>query len=139
MVVTIFFLVAGGMFLFVGIKLRNNHRWVTGAGNRTQAVIVDIIDRTESNISENSMSNFTHYYYPVVEFIDEDGKEVRQRLNSTVQPNQLDQFINIAYFKHENGEYEIVQDTKLMGKQFPAIIIGIGAFMLLAGVVRLMS
>lgn len=139
MIASIFFLIGGGMFLFAGIKLRNNHRWVTGAGNRTQALIVDIIEKTEPNMNENSISNFDHYYYPMVEFIDEDGKEVRQRLLSTVQPNQLDQYINIAYFKHENGEYEIVQDTKMMGSYLPSIAIGIGAFMLLVGIVRLVS
>lgn len=137
-IVDFFFLVAGGMFLFVGIKIRNNHKRISSAGIWTEALIIQFVEEIGHDTNDNHIGS-PRYHYPVVQFTDEDGQETIQRLYSTANPNLLNEYINICYIKHEDGEYEIVQNTKFMGSQFPMIFIALGGFMMLAGVIRLIS
>ncbi len=137
-IVDLFLLVAGGMFLYVGIRVKDNHKRISAAGITTEALIIQLIEEIGHDTNDNFVGT-PRYYYPVVQFTDEDGIETTQRLHSSVQPHQLNEYINICYIKHEDGEYEIVQNTKFMGTQFPMIFIVLGGFMALAGLIRLIS
>ena len=103
-IVDLFLLIAGGMFLYVGIRIKDNHKRISAAGIRTEALIIKLIEEIGHDIGDNNIGT-PRYYYPIVQFIDEDGIETTQRLYSSVQPNQLNlQEPRVAIGRRLDGE-----------------------------------
>lgn len=141
MLTSIGLILAGAMFLYCGIRIRNHHRRLDTEGVHTQALVINSVEESGFHSHDDHMHT-TRYNYPVVKFSNEEGVEVTKRLNSTIRQSQVGEYINIAYIKHQiDGEiqYEIIINTPFWRTQFPLIFIVLGALMALATLVRLVA
>jgi len=141
MLTSIGLILAGGIFLYVGIRIRNHHRRLAAEGTHTQALVISSVEETDFHSHDDHMHK-TRLNYPIVTFTNEEGVEVKKKLNSTIRSSQIGQYIDIAYIKHQfdgETEYEIIINTEFWRTQFPLIFIVIGAIMALAGLVRLIT
>ena len=119
----IVFLIVGGGFLYAGFYIRNSNRRIQANGIKTRAKIVDFVEEE----SEDTDGYSNTYHYPIVRFIDKNGIETTQKLNSSSNPKKINQPIEIIYLK-KDSEYEIMINSEFWKTYFPMIFI-IGGFL----------
>ena len=119
----IVFLIVGGGFLYAGFYIRNSNRRIQANGIKTRAKIVDFVEEE----SEDTDGYSNTYHYPIVRFIDKNGIETTQKLNSSSNPKKINQHIEIIYLK-KDSEYEIMINSEFWKTYFPMIFI-IGGFL----------
>ena len=117
------FIIVGGGFLYAGYFLRNSYHKIKTDGIKTRAKIVAFVEK-KSKLNEEYPYN---YHLPIVTFIDKDGVETTQELDSSENPKRINEMIDIIYLK-TNSEYEIIIDSDFWKTYFPLIFI-IGGFL----------
>jgi hypothetical protein len=119
----IVFLIVGGGFLYAGFYIRNSNRRIETSGIKTRAKIIDFVEKRNKDADGDSHI----YHFPIVRFTDKNGIETTQKLDSSENPERINQVIDIIYLK-KNNEYEIMIDSQFWKKYFPMIFI-IGGFL----------
>jgi len=119
----IVFLIVGGGFLYAGFYVRNSNRRIQTSGIKTRAKIIDFVEKRNKDADGDSHI----YHFPIVRFTDKNGIETTQKLDSSENPERINQVINIIYLE-KNNEYEIMIDSQFWKRYFPMIFI-IGGFL----------
>lgn len=130
MVSFIILLVVSSMFTLMGIYLRKRIRKFQLEGKKTTANIVEYIKKK----SKDSDGGYTTYYYPNLSFKTYDGKRIRKILDSgtTWKPKKaLPHRIEIYYIK-EDGEYEVLINSRLWVSIIPNSVLFFGILFLLS-------
>lgn len=129
----IVFLIVGGGFLYAGFYIRNTNRRILINGIKAKAQIIDF---KKERIKDADGESF-EYHFPIVSFTDRNGIETTQKLNSSENPNRINELIDIIYLKKED-EYEIIKDNDWWEKNLPMILLfggflfsGIGIILLI--------
>ncbi|MEM7185998.1 MAG: DUF3592 domain-containing protein [Bacteroidota bacterium] len=119
---SIIFLIGGGGFIYAGFYILNLNLRIEKNGIKTKAKIVDfVIDKSKD------MDGDAHvYHFPVVRFTDNNGVVTTQKLDSSANPNRINQTIEIIYLKKDD-HYEIMINTDFWKTYFPLIFV-IGGF-----------
>jgi len=117
------FLIVGGGFLYAGYYIRNSNRRIQTNGTKTKAKIIDFIEEQSKDTDGDSHI----YHFPIVRFMDKDGIETTQKLDSSANPKRTNEPIDIIYLKKDN-EYEIMMNSNFWETYFPMIFI-IGGFL----------
>lgn len=119
----IVFLIVGGAFLYAGFYVWNSNRRIQTCGIKTKAKIIDFIEERSKDADGDSYT----YHFPVVRFTDKNGIETTQKLDSSANPKQINEPIDIIYLKKDN-EYEIMINSEFWKTYFPMIFI-VGGFL----------
>ncbi len=128
------FLSVGGGFLYFGFYLRNTNRRIQTSGTKTRAKIIDFVEKPIIDADGDSHL----YHFPIVSFIDLNGIEYTQKLDSSENPKRINKQIDIIYLKKED-EYEIIKDNDLLEKNLPIIFIIGGLLFFGIGIVWLIN
>ncbi len=112
------FLIVGSGFLFTGLYVRNSNRRIQTNGIKTRAKIIDFVEEHSKDSDGYSQS----YHFPIVSFTDQDGVHTTQKLDSSANPERINELIDIIYLKKEN-EYEILINNNWWKNYFPLILI----------------
>ena len=130
----IVFSIIGGSFLYAGFYIRSSNRRIQRDGVKTKAKIIDFVEERSTDADGDSHI----YHYPIVRFIDKNGIEATQKLNSSANPKQLNQSIEIIYLK-KDSEYEIMINSVFWKTYFPLIFILGGLLSSVIGIVWLLN
>ncbi|MCB0371724.1 MAG: DUF3592 domain-containing protein [Muricauda sp.] len=131
---TIVFLLVGGGFLFVGYFVRNSNRRIQANGIKTKAKIIDFVaERIKNGDGDSNI-----YHFPVVRFTDKNGVETTQKLDSSANPNRINQPIDIIYLK-KGEDYEVMINSAFWKTYFPMIFIILGYMFFGFGIIRLIN
>lgn len=132
MILVVMFLFSFAFVIF-GILHRKHVRKIQSDGVKTLAEIM----KYEAKVEEYNDGDFTTYYYPYFRFVNEEG-EIVELLHSsglTRKPKgSLPRKKEIFYLKSEEGEYDIVINSKLWTVYIPNTFIcfgGVSAILIL--------
>ncbi len=124
----------GLIFTVVGIYFYTNFRRIAKNGARTKAKIVDY----EPEVSKDTDSYSTTYYYAVIEFRDRKGNSVVHKLDHASDRKFKRDTVEIFYL-FEDGEYKVVANTKLFRNFLPWGFIAIGLFFIAIAILNFLK
>ncbi|WP_053990421.1 DUF3592 domain-containing protein [Mangrovimonas sp. TPBH4] len=128
------FLICGVSFLYAGLRSRNTNKNIQTNGTKTKAKIIDF----EEELAEDNEGFSRVHHFPIVRFMDRNGIETTQKLNSSENPKRLNELIDIIYVKKDN-KYQIMIDSDYWMTFFPMTLIVGGILFSAIGVIWIIS
>ncbi len=129
--ILVLFSVMGTLFAAIGIYFMAKFNKIAKEGTRTKAKIIDF----ETEISDDTDGYETTYYYPIIEFTDRKGNNVRQKVDFGSTSKISAKTIDIFYLL-EDGKYNVVVNTTLFRYFLPWGFFTVGAFCVLLSFLR---
>ncbi|MEL6812738.1 MAG: DUF3592 domain-containing protein [Bacteroidota bacterium] len=124
------FIIVGGSFMYAGVSSLRKNKKVMKAGIKTKATILE-------QVREKVNKDGEYYYFPIVKFIDNQGKEITQKLGNGTGAKLSKTSIEIAYIRTPEGlEIEIVEGG---WKSFYQILIGFGLLFIVFAIALLLK
>nr|WP_293304334.1 hypothetical protein [Allomuricauda sp.] len=115
------FLSIGIAFSWVGLHIWFSNRKIRENGIKTRAKIIDFAEEKIKDIDRESHK----YHFPIVQFTDQNGLQVTQKIESSANPKRIKKPMDIIYWKKDN-EYEIIENNNFWNFYFPLIFISAG-------------
>jgi hypothetical protein len=118
-------LLIGILFSIIGVYLVRRKNKFVKKGRKSKARVVKYIKEKTTNRNDNTIDT---YYYPVLEFKNEDGQVIRKTHDSGTsnKPKDSNKHIDIFYLRNNQNEYEILIDKAFWTIIFPYSILIIG-------------
>lgn len=117
-------IIFGLVFCIAGFYVNYKIEYLKKNGIKTKGYIIDYV--REYNYSSRNI--FKYYYYPLVKFVDNNGKnrQVKLQTGTSFKPSNKLPLETIIFYTEENGELEVTTNsnlTEIMGVIF--VIIGL--------------
>lgn len=133
----------GGGFIYGGFYMRNYSKNIEKNGIKTKAKIVDfeIVEvkrRNRSNSPGRDQYEKIKLYFPIVVFKDQNRNEITHKVDSNTNFKQVNDLIDVIYLNSING-YQVIIDSNWRKSHFSIIIIIIGFYFFLTGLLALIN
>ncbi len=116
----------GIILLYLGYHLRSKTKKMETYGRRVTARIVKHIEK----VSRDTEGLSSTYYYPVLEFKNNEGRLIQQELKLGTTIKSRKETMNIIYLLKEE-EYEILIDNAFLKHWLPNILMCLGLVLIL--------